>query len=62
MITLQQHLADNHDAIMAEAREYAKSYNVSFAEALRDVKDEYTQGYCEGAEAARTTDWDLGRE
>lgn len=62
MITVQQHIDDNWEEIQAAAREYAKSYGCSYADALRDVKDEYVQGYCEAAEAVRTDDSFYGRE
>jgi hypothetical protein len=49
MITLKQHLQNNRAEIMAEAREYAKNYNVTLDVALRDVRDEYIQGYADEA-------------
>jgi hypothetical protein len=62
MITLQQHLEQSRAAILEEAKLYAKSYKVTLAEAIRDVRDEYAQGYAEGAEAMRSGDWDYGQE
>lgn len=46
-ITLEQHLSRSADRIAAEAREYAKNYNVNYERALRDVTDEYTQAWHE---------------
>lgn len=61
-MTLREFLEEKAEEIRAEAVEYAATHKVSMADALRDVRDGWSQGYCEGMEAMRTTDWDYGRE
>jgi hypothetical protein len=62
MNKLDAYLESRDADIEADAKEYAKEFNVSMEEARRDVRDAYIQGYCEGEEARRTGDWDFGRE
>lgn len=44
-MTLEQHLAQNRDAIEAEARQYARAYGLSLEQARHDVEEEYKQGW-----------------
>ncbi len=50
---LKQHLNHNRAAIQADAVLYAQSYNVTMEVALREVSDEYIQGFHDDAENAR---------
>jgi len=62
MTSLREYLEDSADEIEELAQQYAIDHKCSIEDARRDVRDEFVQGYCEGAEASRTTDWDYGRE
>lgn len=44
-MTKQQHVEQNRARIEREAREYAASYACDYDTALREVTDEYVQGW-----------------
>lgn len=58
----QDYLDAHEEQFEQEVREYAEFHKVSLAEARRDVRDEWCEGWCDGEAARRTTDWDYGRE
>lgn len=59
---LQQWLDSKAADIQEEAKEYAKTYNVSMERAVREVETEYIEGFYADMEALRSGDWDYGRE
>lgn len=59
---LREYLDSCEEEIEAQVPDYCRQYGVTEERARRELREELAEGWMDGAQAARTTDWDRGME